>query len=82
MYKNVRIEGECSEWQYFVQYGFDLPVDTIQIGTITMTIGTVDPDASPDAASESSLTATCDDKDSVDALVSGLQTGEIGRAHV
>ena len=84
IYKNHYVESECIDWLYFVRYGFTLPVDSSKIGSITMTIGTVDPDAmdeSYDADATSNMTATCDEEGAVDALINGLETGDMTYAY-
>ena len=77
VYKNIFVEGTCTNWQYFVTHGLHVPVETHKIGTIRMTVGTVDPDAYPDVESKSSLTASCTQQGAVDALLNGLQTGQM-----
>ena len=78
MYKNIPVEGGCENWQLFNKYGFSLPVETLQFGAMTLTIGTDDPDDNDDTSSTSNATARCDDISMVATMINALQDPNTG----
>ena len=76
-YKDTVIEGTCGDWKYFVENGFDMPVETLQIGSIMMSTRTDNPDQSVyDPEYDTANLVQCSDMPTVEYLIRKIRTGE------
>jgi hypothetical protein len=72
-FKSVAMDTKCNDFEYFIDNGLTLPYETMRISSISLTIGTDNPDINSDISMNSSLSAICSEQNNVDYLIDALQ---------